>query len=85
MTLAWKRIIIKVKTDFFFSKDEMIHHRINPPHHEPNFHIHLIIEKGSKIMIFSDGQEALSNLMQKNKGHASLSGRNQRKGCDSRG
>lgn len=84
MTLAWKRRTIRVKTGFFFSKNEMIHDRINPPHHELTFHTHLIIEKGSKIMIFSDGQEALSSLMQKNRGHASLSGRNQRKGCDSR-
>lgn len=35
-------------------------------------------------MLFSDGQEALSSLMQRNKGYASLSGRNQRKECDSR-
>lgn len=84
MTLAWKRTTIKVKTGFFFNKNEIIHHRITPSHHEPNFDTHLIMEKGSKIMIFSDGQEALSSLMQRNKGYASQSCRNQRKECDSR-
>lgn len=83
MTFAWKGTTIKVKTGFFFSNYEIIH-QITPSHREPNFHTHLIMEKGSKIMIFSDGQEALLSLMQRNKGYASLSCRNQRKECDSR-